>query len=114
MEVVGRLPRLDEVWLVSLDPTRGSEIKKTRPCLVVSPDEMNQHLRTVIVALMTTADRPYPTRVGLTFQGKSGQVALDQIRAVDRDRLLKRLGAVSPKTAQTVSEVLVEMFGREM
>ena len=113
MEVVSRPPRLDEVWLVSLDPTRGSEIKKTRPCLVVSPDEMNEHLRTVIVAPMTTADRPYPTRVALTFQGKSGQVALDQIRAVDRDRLTQRLGAISPKTAQTVSSVLIEMFGRE-
>jgi len=114
MEVVIRLPRLDEAWLVSLDPTRGSEIKKTRPCLIVSPNEMNQHLRTVIVAPMTTAARPYPTRVGLTFQGKSGQVALDQIRAVDRDRLVQRLGTVSPKTAQTVSAVLVEMFGREI
>jgi len=114
MEVVSRLPRLDEVWLISLDPTRGSEIKKTRPCLVVSPDEMNQHLRTVIVAPMTTVNRPYPTRVGLTFQGRSGQVALDQIRAVDRDRLVQRLGTVSPKTAQTVSALLVEMFGREI
>ena len=111
--MVSRQPRLDEVWLVSLDPTRGSEIKKTRPCLIVSPDEMNQHLRTVIVAPMTTAHRPYPTRVGLTFQGKSGQVALDRIRAVDRDRLVQKLGAISPKTAQSVSAVLVEMFGRE-
>jgi mRNA interferase MazF len=114
MEVVAHSPRLDEVWLVSLDPTRGSEIRKTRLCLVVSPDEMNQHLRTVIVAPMTTADRPYPTRVGLTFQGKSGQVALDQIRAIDRDRLVQRLGTISPKTVQTVSSVLVEMFGREI
>jgi mRNA interferase MazF len=114
MEVVAHSPRLDEVWLVSLDPTRGSEIKKTRPCLVVSPDEMNQHLRTVIVAPMTTTDRPYPTRVGLTFQGKSGQVALDQIRAIDHDRLVQRLGTISPKTVQTVSSVLVEMFGREI
>jgi mRNA interferase MazF len=113
MEVVSRQPRLDEVWLVSLDLTRGSEIKKTRPCLVVSPDEMNQHLRTVIVVPMTTADRPYPTRVGLTFQGKSGQVALDQIRAVDRDRLVQRLGTISSRTAQSVSAVLVEMFGRQ-
>lgn len=112
--MVAHSPRLDEVWLVSLDPTRGSEIKKTRPCLVVSPDEMNQHLRTVIVAPMTTTDRPYPTRVGLTFQGKSGQVALDQIRAIDHDRLVQRLGTISPKTAQTVSSVLVEMFGREI
>jgi len=114
MDVVTRAPRQDEVWLVSLDPTRGSEIKKTRPCLVVSPDEMNQHLRTAIVAPMTTTMRAYPTRVGLTFQGKSGQVALDQLRAVDRDRLVRRLGAISPKMAQNVSAVLVEMFGREI
>jgi mRNA interferase MazF len=114
MEVVSRPPRLDEVWLVSLDPTRGSEIKKTRPCLIVSPDEMNQHLRTVIVAPMTTAGRPYPTRVGMTFQGKSGQIALDQLRAIDRDRLLQRLGTISPKTAQIVSSGLGEMFGREV
>ena len=114
MEVVSRPPRLDEVWLVSPDPTRGSEIMKTRPCLVVSPDETNQHLKTVIVAPMTTGHRPYPTRLAFTFQGKSGQVALDQIRAVDRDRLIRRLGTVSSKTAQTVSSVLVEMFGREI
>ena len=113
MEVVSRPPRLDEVWLVSLDPTRGSEIMKTRPCLVVSPDEMNQHLRTVIVAPMTTTERPYPTRVGLTFQGKAGQVALDQIRAIDHDRLVRRLGSISTRTAQLVSALLVEMFGRE-
>jgi mRNA interferase MazF len=114
MEMVSRPPHQDDVWLVSLDPARGSEIKKTRPCLVVSPEEMNWHLRTAIVAPMTTAQRPYPTRVGVTFQGKSGQVALDQIRAVDPDRLVQRLGTVSPKTAQTVSAVLVEMFGREI
>jgi mRNA interferase MazF len=113
LEVVTRAPRQDEVWLVSLDPTRGSEIKKTRPCLVVSPDEMNKHLRTAIVAPMTTTTRPYPTRVGLTFQSKTGQVALDQIRAVDRDRLVRRLGTISPKTSLTVSAVLIEMFGRE-
>ena len=113
MEVVTRQPRVDEVWLVSLDPTRGSEIKKTRPCLIVSPDEINQPLRTVIVAPMTTAQRPYPTRVGLTFQGKSGQVALDQIRAVDHERLVRRLGAISSRSAHVVSAVLVEMFGRE-
>jgi mRNA interferase MazF len=114
MDVVGRPPQLDEVWLVSLDPTRGSKLKKTRPCLVVSPDEMNQHLRTVIIGPMTTVDRPYPTRVGLVFQGKSGQVALDQIRAVDRDRLVQRLGTISPKTSHLVSSVLVEMFGRKI
>jgi len=105
-------PRQDQVWLVSLDPTQGYEIQKTRPCLVVSPDETNRHLRTVIIAPMTTAERPYPTRVAVRFQGKSGQVALDQLRAVDRQRLVRKLGMVSAKTAQAVSTVLVEMFAR--
>jgi mRNA interferase MazF len=97
---------------VVLDPTQGSEIQKTRPCLVISPDEMNQHLRTVIIAPMTTATRPYPTRVAVRFLGKRGQVALDQLRAVDRQRLVKMLGEVSAKTAQEVSATLLEMFAR--
>ena len=105
-------PQLDEVWLISLDPTQGSEIQKTRPCLVVSPDEINRHLRTVIIAPLTTSERPYPTRVTVTFQSKRGQVALDQLRAVDRQRLVRKLGSVSAKTAQAVSTVLVEMFTR--
>ena len=105
-------PRRDEVWLVALDPTIGSEIQKTRPALVVSPDEANEHLRTVIVAPLTSAQRPYPTRVNLTFQTKRGQVALDQIRAIDRQRLQRRLGEISSATAQSVSRVLVEMFER--
>ncbi len=111
--MVGAAPRLDEVWLVPLDPTQGAEIQKTRPCLVVSPDESNRHLRTVIIAPMTTVARPYPTRVALTFQGKRGQVALDQLRAIDRQRLVHRLGRISPKTATEVSKVLVEMFTRQ-
>jgi mRNA interferase MazF len=105
-------PKRDEVWLVSLDPTQGSEIQKTRPCLVVSPDEANNYLRTVIIAPMTTVERPYPTRVGITFQGRRGQVALDQIRAVDRERLVRKLGSAPVKTVQAVSSVLVEMFSR--
>lgn len=105
-------PQRDEVWLVVLDPTQGAEIQKTRPCLVISPDEMNRHLRTVIVAPMTTVTRPYPTRVSVRFQGKRGQVALDQLRAVDRQRLVRMLGAVSAKTAQDVSAALGEMFSR--
>ncbi len=105
-------PQRDEVWLVVLDPTEGAEIQKTRPCLVISPDEMNRHLRTVIIAPMTTAARPYPTRVAVRFQGKRGQVALDQLRAVDRQRLVRMLGAVSAKTAQDVSATLLEMFAR--
>jgi mRNA interferase MazF len=113
LALVNHPPRLDEVWLVSLDPTQGSEIQKTRPCLVISPNEMNQHLRTVVIAPMTTVERSYPTRVPVTFQGKRGQVALDQLRAVDRQRLVRKLGTISSKTAQTVSTVLVEMFTRQ-
>jgi len=105
-------PQQDEVWLVSLDPTQGVEIQKTRPCLVISPNEMNGHLRTVIIAPMTTVTRSYPTRVAVRFQGKRGQVALDQLRAVDRQRLVSKLGTISGKTAQEASEVLVEMFIR--
>ena len=111
--MVSDSPHLDEVWLVSLDPTQGAEIQKTRPCLVVSPDESNRHLRTVIIAPLTTVERPYPTRVALAFQGKQGQVALDQLRAVDRERLVRKLGRISPKTAAAVSTVLVEMFTRQ-
>ncbi len=110
--MVSRPPVRDEVWLVNLDPTQGAEIQKTRPCLVVSPDEMNRSLRTVIVAPMTTATRPYLTRVSLRFQGKSGQVALDQLRAVDRQRLVRKLGAVSASTADAVSATVLEMFSR--
>jgi mRNA interferase MazF len=105
-------PQRDEVWLVVLDPTQGVEIQKTRPCLVVSPDEMNRNLRTVIIAPMTTVTRPDPTRVAVRFQGKRGQMALDQLRAVDRQRLVRRLGEVSGKTGQDVSAALMEMFAR--
>jgi mRNA interferase MazF len=112
MAVVGRPGRRDEVWLVSLDPTQGVEIQKTRPCLVISPDEINQHLRTVIIAPMTTVVRPYPTRVSIRFRGKHGQVVLDQLRAVDRQRLLRKLGTVASSTAQAVSATLIEMFAR--
>ena len=107
-----KFPRRDEVWLVSLDPTQSSEIQKTRPCLVVSPNEANDYLRTVIIAPMTTTERPYPTRVAMTFQNKRGQVALDQMRAVDRQRLVRKLGNAPAKSAQAVSSVLVEMFTR--
>jgi mRNA interferase MazF len=105
-------PRRDEVWLIALDPSKGSEIKKTRPCLVISPDEMNEPLQTVLVAPMTTTLRNYPTRVNLTFRSKAGQVALDQMRAVDRQRLVRRLGSVSTKAAHEVAGVLLEMFVR--
>jgi mRNA interferase MazF len=99
-----------EVYLVSLDPTVGSAIRKTRPCLIVSPDEMNHHIRTVIIAPMTTRGRPYPTRVRCRFGGKTGQVVLDQLRAVDQDRLVKRLGRVERRVANAVLAILQEMF----
>jgi mRNA interferase MazF len=105
-------PRQDEIWLVPLDPSMGSEIRKTRPCLVISPDEMNEPLRTVVVAPMTSARRNYRSRVNLRFRNKTGQVALDQMRAVDRQRMVRRLGVISPRTAEEVSRVLVEMFAR--
>ena len=99
-----------EVYLVNLDPTVGSEIKKTRPCLVVSPDEMNRFIRTVIVAPMTTKGTAYPTRVACRFQGKRGQVVLDQIRTVDKARLVKKLGRVDKQTQTDVLSILGEMF----
>jgi mRNA interferase MazF len=99
-----------EVYLINLDPTVGSEIQKTRPCLVVSPDEMNHHIRTVIVAPLTTGGQPYPTRVPCRFKGKDGQAVLDQIRAVDRSRLIKKLGKINGRTAAAVLAVLLEMF----
>ena len=99
-----------DVYLVNLDPTVGSKIQKTRPCLVISPDEMNRFIRTVIVAPMTTKGAEYPTRVPCRFQGKQGQVVLDQIRTVDKTRLVKRLGKVGEQTRAEVLSVLGEMF----
>jgi mRNA interferase MazF len=99
-----------EVYLVTLDPTRGSEIQKTRPCVVVSPNEMNAHIRTVIVAPMTTKGRAYPTRVRCRFQGRKGQVVLDQLRTVDKERLVRKLGSLDEATQQSVPAVLREMF----
>jgi mRNA interferase MazF len=99
-----------EVFLVRLDPTLGSEIQKTRPCLVVSPNELNQYLRTVIVAPMTTAGRAYPWRVPCRFQRRSGFVALDQLRTVDTERLVRRLGRLGPQTVTTVLRRLQEFF----
>lgn len=99
-----------EVHLVALDPTLGREIKKTRPCLIISPDEMNRHIGTVIVAPMTTQGRDYPTRVKCRFLGKSGQIVLDQIRTVDKARLVKKLGQIDGNTRMKVLGVLAEMF----
>lgn len=110
--MVAGVPRRDEVWLVDLEPTRGAEIRKTRPCLVVSADELNENLQAVIVAPMTTTIRPYPTRVSLRFQGRNGQIALDQLRAIARIRLLRKLGTVTSHTAQLAAATLIEMFSR--
>jgi mRNA interferase MazF len=99
-----------DVYLVALDPTLGSEIKKTRPCIIVSPDEMNRHLNTVIIAPLTSTIKNYPTRVNLAFQEKQGQVVLDQIRTVDNRRLVKKLGIISSKTKLSISKLLIEMF----
>lgn len=99
-----------DVFLVRLDPGIGREIKKTRPCLVISPDEMNQYISTLIVAPMTTKKREYPSRVVCRFRGKSGQVVLDQIRTIDKRRLAKRLGRIDSVAAEKVLTVLSEMF----
>lgn len=99
-----------EVYLVNLDPTVGSEIKKMRPCLIISPDEMNRWIATVIVAPMTTGGRPYPTRVACNFQGRDGQVVLDQIRTVDKSRLVRRLGIIKEPTREDVLATLAKMF----
>jgi len=108
--VVNPYPRRFDVFLVALDPTRGSEIQKTRPCLIVSPDEANRSLRTAIIAPMTTAGRPYPSRVACTFEGKAGQVVLDQLRTVDRQRLVKRLGRIDEGVQTEVLARLQALF----
>ena len=102
--------RRGEIWLVNLDPTVGSEIRKARPCVVVSPAEMHDHLRTVIVAPMTTKSRPAPFRIGITYGGQKGLILLDQVRAVDKVRLVKKLGAVSPKVLASTLSTLQEVF----
>jgi mRNA interferase MazF len=99
-----------DVYLVNLDPTIGSEVKKTRPCLIISPDVMNRYIATVIIAPMTTKGRPYPTRVECSFQGKDGQIVLDQIRTVDKVRLVRKLGRIDEPTQAEVLTVLAELF----
>jgi mRNA interferase MazF len=99
-----------DVYLVNLDPTFGSEIKKTRPCLVMSPDEMNRNIRTVIIAPMTSASEDYPTRVSCIFRKKQGQIVLDQIRTIDKTRLVKRLGTIDSKAQLDVVSILQRMF----
>lgn len=99
-----------DVWLVNLDPTIGSEIRKTRPCLVISPDVVNKHLHTVTIAAMTSSIKPYPTRVTCIFQNRQGQIVLDQIRSVDKTRLIKKLGVMDKKTSEVVCGILTELF----
>ena len=99
-----------DVYLVNLDPTIGSEIKKTRPCLVISPDEMNRNVRTVIIAPMTSAQKEYPTRVFCTFQKKKGQIVLDQLRTIDKARLIKKLGTIGSKNQLEVISILQRLF----
>ena len=99
-----------DVYLVNLDPAVGSEIRKTRPCLIISPDEMNRHIRTVIVAPMTTVRRDYPSRVSCRFQRKEGQIVLDQLRTIGKSRLVRKLGTLDPKTQLDVVNVLQQLF----
>lgn len=106
-------PRQFDVYLVGLEPVVGCEISKTRPCLIISPDEMNRNLRTAIIAPMTTTVRRYPSRVDLEFEGKRGQVALDQLRAVDKVRLGKALGSIDSATRSLVQLTLQEMFRQQ-
>ncbi|MBI5558425.1 MAG: type II toxin-antitoxin system PemK/MazF family toxin [Deltaproteobacteria bacterium] len=101
-----------DVYLVNLDPTIGHEIKKTRPCLVISPDEMNCFTSTVIVAPMTTKGKSYPTRISCTFQEQKGQVVLDQIITIDKERLIKKLGAISSDAQKNILNILQEMFAQ--
>ena len=110
MALTNSPPTRGDVFLIELDPTRGSEIRKTKPCLVISPNELNQHLRTVIVAPMTTGGQAYPWRVRCRFRERAGFVAIDQLRTVDSARLVKRLGRVSPGTLTAVLAILQEMF----
>jgi mRNA interferase MazF len=99
-----------DIWLVSLEPTVGHEIRKTRPCVIISPDEANLYLDTVIAAPLTTNIRDYPSRVALVFKKKKGQVALDQIRSIDKMRLVKRLGNIDASTMKKIFKVLQEYF----
>ena len=99
-----------DVYLVALDPVIGSEIQKTRPCTIISPNDMNDHIATVVVAPMTTKGRDYPTRIPCIFQGKQGKIVLDQIRTVDKSRLVKYLGTIDTETGRSVLSVLTDMF----
>ncbi|MFG6095357.1 type II toxin-antitoxin system PemK/MazF family toxin [Leptothoe sp. ISB3NOV94-8A] len=107
---MGMVVKRFDVFLVNLDPTVGSEIQKTRPCVVISPDEMNRYIATVIIAPMTTKGKQYPTRLVCQFQGKNGQIVLDQIRTVDKNRLVKKLDRISQDEQKMLLDILAEMF----
>ena len=107
---MGMVAKRFDVFLVNLDPTIGNKIQKTRPCVVVSPDEMNRYISTVIIAPMTTKGRAYPTRIICQFQGKNGQIILDQIRTVDKSRLVKKIGQIAQNEQRSVLDILAEMF----
>ena len=110
--MVGAEVRRGDIFLVDLNPTRGGEIRKTRPCAIVSPDELNAHLRTAVVVPLTTGSHPYPFRVPCRFSGKNGHLVVDQVRTIDRERLQRRLGKLTPGTLTNVLAVLREMFAQ--
>ena len=107
---MGMVVRRFEVWLCNLNPTEGVEIKKTRPCLIISPDEMNKQLQTAIIAPLTSKRRDWPSRISCEFDGKKGYVVLDQIRTIDKSRLVERLGIIDNRVAQKIADILIEMF----
>ncbi|MGB3492159.1 MAG: type II toxin-antitoxin system PemK/MazF family toxin [Elainellaceae cyanobacterium] len=107
---MGLVVKRFDVFLVNLDPTIGNEIQKTRPCVVISPDEMNRYISTIIIAPMTTTSKAYPTRIRCQFQGKSGQIILDQIRTIDKRRLVKKLGQINQDEQKMLLDILAEMF----
>jgi len=107
---MGLVVKRFDVFLVNLDPTIGNEIQKTRPCVVISPDEMNRYISTIIIAPMTTKSRAYPTRIRCQFQGKSGQIVLDHIRTIDKRRLVKKLGQINQDEQKMLLDILAEMF----
>ena len=109
MGMVKKINRF-EVWLIELDPTKGSEIKKTRPCLIVSPDSVNKHLNTITIVPLTTTIRRYPTRVNCIFQGREGQAMVDQIRGLDKNRLKKKLGIMEKRFCKVICDTIVEAY----
>ncbi len=107
---MGMVVKKSEVWLVDLDPTMGSEIKKIRPAVIISPNQMNHNINTVIIAPMTTKKNNFPTRVEIVFDGKSGQIVLDQIRTIDKTRLIKKIGNINKSTQIQVTSILQQLF----